>query len=120
MRSLGWEDLGERVSDGAGDGCVVEAEPACEAGDLAGDMSGRHGGDERSSGAQRADLPFWVAQPPSPLAHLVITRSASGRVRLASIPASAAGPLSARIWAGSEPSGSITVPMSAVKGLSRW
>ena len=35
MRSPGWENLRERVSEGAGDGRVVKAEPRCETGDLA-------------------------------------------------------------------------------------
>ena len=61
-----WISFGECVGDGLGHGGVVEAETVGEAGDLAGDVVGGHGGDQGSGGAQGVDLAFGVAQPAAP------------------------------------------------------
>src|SRR6266487_3695331 len=62
----------------------------------------------------------WRSQRSRWLAAASVARSASGRVRLASIAARAAGPWPAKTPAGSVPAGAMTASGWPVSGASRW
>jgi hypothetical protein len=55
--------LGEGVGDGFGDGGVGHAQADGDAGDLAADVSGGHGGDDRCRRTQGVDLAFCIFEP---------------------------------------------------------
>jgi hypothetical protein len=60
------DDPWQRVGDGLGDRRIAEFQPVGQACDLAPDVPGRHGGDERGGSTQRVDTPFGVRQPAAP------------------------------------------------------